>query len=369
MIQYVAKVLIFSFIALSSCSDTVNENDKNEEIGSFGTDTITLAFVGDIMCHKAQVSSALIDSTYDFRAWFQHIRPIISSADVAFANLETTLSSHGRYSGYPKFISPDELAYAIEDAGFDVVFTANNHSNDNRRKGLNHTIDVLRSTGVYHTGTFKDSLDKELNYPLIVEMAGIKIAVINYTYGANGIPTTAPNVVNFIDTIQIKVDIQKAKAMEPDLVIAYMHWGYQYHVRPNLKQIRMAKMMIREGVDHIIGAHPHVVQPIEIINDGSKDHLVAYSLGNFISNQKKPLTDRGLILLIKLEKGSAGVRLLDWNYIPVWRYIRKEPQITFEVIPTDPFLGDSLYFHNQGQYLEMINAHQYLEDIFESKVR
>ncbi len=186
-------------------------------------DTVTLLFAGDIMCHKPQVVSAQRDSTYDFTGWFQHIREIVSNADIAFANLETTLSSTGRYNGYPSFKSPDQLAVAIQQAGFDVVVTSNNHSNDTGPKGVIHTIDVLKSLGLYQTGTFRNELEKELTYPLVIEMAGLKIALLNYTYDTNGVPTRQPVAVNLIDTIQIKKEIILAKATSPDLIISFMH--------------------------------------------------------------------------------------------------------------------------------------------------
>jgi poly-gamma-glutamate synthesis protein (capsule biosynthesis protein) len=347
---------LFLIAALSSCnSNKVVDLSKKE---AFVKDTITLLFAGDIMCHKPQVVSARIDSSYDFTGWFQHIKPIIASADIAFANLETTLSSTGRYSGYPRFKSPDELAYAIYDAGFDVVVTSNNHSNDTGPNGVAHTINVLKSLGLYQTGTFKSELEKSISYPLIFEKKGLKIGLLNYTYDTNGVPTRAPAVVNLIDTIAIKKDIAKAKATDPDILISFMHWGYEYHPKPNLKQIRMTKMMLREGVDHVIGAHPHVVQPVENI-DG---HLVAYSLGNFISNQRKKLTDGGIMVEMKLLKEEEGIRLLDWRSIPVWRYINKKSSNTYEIIPTKAFRSDTAHFHNVADYKAMIKFDNYIDD-------
>lgn len=320
-------------------------------------DTITLLFAGDLMCHKPQVTSAKTGSSYAFLGWFKYIEDIIQDADIAFVNLETTLSAVGRYSGYPRFKSPDELSEAIAASGFDVVVTANNHSNDTGPRGVIHTIDQLKSLGLYQTGTFKNEVDKALTYPLIFEKAGLKMALLNYTYNTNGIPTRPPTMVNEIDTIQIKQDIAMARVNSPDLIIAFMHWGYEYHTKPNLKQQRMARMMIKAGVDHIIGAHPHVVQPIEIVDN----HLVAYSLGNFISNQKKPLTDGGIMVELKLVKTEGNTKLVDWSYIPVWRYIRREPRrSSYEILPTARYVTDTTHFESLSDLKQMVKYDQYI---------
>jgi len=350
----------FLISAFASCQ-TAEVQSSNEPI-SVVSDTITLLFAGDIMCHKPQVISAQTDSTYDFLGWFKHIKPIIERSDIAFANLETTLSSTGRYSGYPRFKSPDELAYAIEKAGFDVIVTSNNHSNDTGPKGVLHTIDVLKSLGLQQTGTFKSTIEKELFYPLVFEKAGLKIALLNYTYDTNGVPTRAPALVNLIDTLAIKKDIRQAKLANPDLIISFMHWGYEYHPKPNLKQIRMTKMMIREGVDHIIGAHPHVVQPVENL-DG---HLVAYSLGNFISNQRKKLTDGGIMVQMTVIKDNEGTRLFDWRYIPIWRYIKRAERVTYEIIPSEDFRSTPLYFP-KSDYKALIQFDDYIKDHLSDK--
>jgi len=226
MIDHRISHWIIGLLLFGACHDPVLVSDSEEDLSSL-QDTITLIFGGDIMCHKPQVTSAQKDSTYDFSGVFQYVEPIISEADIGFVNLETTLSSTGPYTGYPGFKSPDELVHAVSEAGFDVVVTANNHSNDTRAKGLIHTIDVLRSLGLYHTGTFIDSLDKALNYPLMIKHEGISIALLNYTYSTNGVPTTTPTLVNVIDSTQLKSDIRLAKSHHPDLIIAFMHWGSQ----------------------------------------------------------------------------------------------------------------------------------------------
>lgn len=357
LLYWIIGCLFFSACNVSDATPIIERESK------ITSDTITLLFAGDIMCHKPQVNSVFKDSAYDFSGWFQYVQPIIYNSDIAFANLETTLSTTGPYSGYPGFVSPDELAYGIADAGFDVIVTANNHSNDTRAKGLVHTIDVLRSVGMHHTGTFKDPLDKALHYPLIINQAGISIAILNYTYDTNGIETTAPTLVNMIDTIQMKEDIKQAKSMKVDAIIAFMHWGTQYLTRANYQQKRLTKLMIREGVDHIIGAHPHVVQPIEVRKSEGEEHLVAYSLGNVVSNQNKPLTGGGIMLEMKLVKTESTTKLYSWKYIPIWRYIRYSDKPSYEIIPTRAFFSDTAHFHSLNSYNEMVLYHEYIEGL------
>jgi len=136
---------------------------------------------------------------------------------------------------------------------------------------------------------------------------------------------------------------------------------------PSYKQRRLSKMMIREGVDHIIGAHPHVVQPIEIIKDEKGDHLIAYSLGNFISNQKKPLTDGGIMLRMRLVRDQNNIQLDHYDVVPIWRYIRAGNKNTFEVIPTSLFKSDTSHFHTIHSYLNMVKHDSYIESFFTEK--
>lgn len=363
MIERLTVICTIGLLLVMSCKRPTDNNTSGPTTPTV-SDTISLLFAGDIMCHKPQVISALQDSAYNFTGWFEHVEPIIREADIAFANLETTLSTTGRYSGYPRFKSPDELGHAVAQAGFDVIVTANNHSNDTRGKGLTHTIDVLRSLGLSHTGTFMDSLDKAMHYPLLIHEAGISIALLNYTYDTNGVPTTEPTLVNEMDSVRMKQDIQMAKAMDADMIIVFMHWGTEYRTKSNYRQRRLTKMMLREGVDHIIDAHPHVVQEVVTFGQNKKKNLVAYSLGNFISNQKKPLTDGGIMIAMKLVKRGDAVQLVSWDYIPVWRYIRPGNKNSYEVIPTNMFLSDTAHFHSIQAFEAMTRHHEYITDFF-----
>ncbi|MEO0338531.1 MAG: CapA family protein [Bacteroidota bacterium] len=309
---------------------------------------LNMIFVGDIMGHGPQIKSAEVikDSIYNYKPCFEYVAPIIQEADLAIGNLELTLPGKGPYSGYPRFRSPDQIADALQQAGFDLLVTANNHSNDGNKIGVENTIKTLRSRYFYQTGTFLNQLDRDVFYPLIVYKGVFKIAFLNYTYGTNGLPTPAPTIVNLIDEDQIKADLETARQLEPDFIIVLMHWGYEYQINENKEQKALSKKIFEWGGDLIVGAHPHVVQPVKKISVSRPDSsvyegVVAYSLGNFISNQRKTLTDLGLMFDIKLEKNllTNKTHLVDHSYIPVYRHIEtpKSGKRTYRVLPISTF--------------------------------
>ncbi len=290
------------------------------------TDTLRLLFVGDVMGHTPQIKSAEVrPGVYDYHDPFKFVAPFIQQADLAIGNLEVTLPGKPPYKGYPMFRSPDALADGLKDAGFDVLVTANNHSNDSRGAGVISTIETLRNAGFWQTGTFKNEKERSVFYPLILYKNDFKLALLNYTYGTNGIPTEAPTIVNLIDTVQIAKDLAEARARKPHFIIVMMHWGLEYQLTENNDQRAIARFLIRNGADLIIGAHPHVVQPIREEEVGGKKVVVAYSLGNFISNQQQPHTDGGIMFQVELlhKKGVPYATVGKYGYQPVWRYIHQ----------------------------------------------
>jgi len=308
------------------------------------TDTLRLIFAGDIMGHAPQIKSAEVvaGKKYDYAPCFKFVKPILERADLAIGNLELTLPGKPPYNGYPMFRSPDALADALKDAGFDILVTANNHSNDSRGAGVVSTINTLRELGFYQTGTFKNATDRGNTYPLMMYKNNFKLAFLNYTYGTNGVPTDAPTIVNLIDTVQIKKDLAEARARKPHFIIVVMHWGLEYQLTENAEQRSLAKFLIRHGADMVIGAHPHVVQPIRTervtMPDGSaKEAIVVYSLGNFISNQQQPNTDGGILFQVDLlkQKGSPKITVANAGIIPIWRYVHKPAggKSTFYALP------------------------------------
>ena len=281
---------------------------------------VSLLFVGDLMQHQAQIDAALqADSSYAYDHCFSLVKDDIQRADLAIGNFETTLGGKP-YKGYPQFSSPDEYLHAIKEAGFDILSTANNHSLDRRRKGLERTLTLIDSAGLAAVGTYRDAHDRQERYPLLVEKNGVRIAFLCATYGTNGIGITAPNIVNSLDREELAADIRVARAMKPDALIALLHWGNEYQREPSEEQRNLAQWLIGQGVDHIIGSHPHVIQPIARIphTEYPTQHAVVYSLGNYISNMSIAHGDVGLVVELVLEKIGSTTRLKSLDSHHVW---------------------------------------------------
>ena len=279
-----------------------------------------LVFAGDVMQHKQQLDEArLHDGTYSYSHWYRHISKEIKGNDIAIANLETPIYKED-FSGYPTFCAPDSFLYAIRDAGFNVVLFANNHCFDKGKKGAMHTLDLLDSLNIAHCGVYRNIHEREERYPLILEKNGIKIAILNYTYGTNGNNTPEPMVVNTIDKPTIEDDIFKAKSKGADIIIACMHWGDEY-VRIAPKRVQeLSHWLIEQGVDHIIGNHPHIIQPIEIREEAETpdEHSVVYSTGNLVSNMSLRGTDGGMMIRMEIRKIMNYTRVASLEYLLTW---------------------------------------------------
>ena len=304
---------------------------------------IRLLFVGDLMQHQAQIDAALrSDSSYDYTHCFSLVKERISSADLAIGNFEVTLGGKP-YRGYPQFSAPDEYLYAIKDIGFDILATANNHSLDRRRRGLERTLALIDSSGLHAVGTYRDVADRKERYPLIVEKNGLRIALLCATYATNGIATTPPNIVNSLDRKELATDINTARAMKVDVIIAIVHWGNEYQQQPHAEQRDLALWLIEQGVDHVIGSHPHVIQPIELVphTDYPTQHAIVYSLGNFVSNMSIPHGDVGLMVELIIEKIAHVTRLKRLTPHLVWtERAALSRSGDFRIIPEDTIPHD-----------------------------
>ncbi|MBR5936598.1 MAG: CapA family protein [Bacteroidaceae bacterium] len=281
-------------------------------------DSISLYFAGDMMQHKAQLQAARRpNGTYDYSGCFIQVIPEIEAADIAVCNFETTLGG-APYTGYPQFCSPDAFALAVRDAGFDIFLTANNHCLDRRNRGLIRTLDILDSLGIGHLGTYRNQAERDSLYPYIIEHGTMRIALLNYTYDTNGIPVAPPCIVNYIDTTQIKADVIRARQLHADCIIACMHWGTEYRTEPDASQKKLERWLYSIGVNHIIGGHPHVVQPVRTLPHEyyADRHLTVWSLGNYISNMTAPRTDHGLAVTLHLLKIGAATTLRYYDLHP-----------------------------------------------------
>lgn len=274
---------------------------------------LTLVFSGDVMQHMPQVNAARSeDGSFDYSSCFQYIAPFWKSADFAVVNLETTLSEGGPYSGYPRFASPKALASALKDAGVDVTVLANNHCCDRGERGIRTTVRTVDSLGLHYAGVYTDSVLSRK--PLILRKNNYRVALLNATYGTNGLPIPKGTVVHLIDTVRMAEEVRVARRDSATHIILFVHWGEEYQRRPNGEQRRLADWCRRQGIDAVIGSHPHVAQPIDTAE------RVVWSLGNFVSNQRKRYQDGGLNVRVTLSFFGKPVI----ESLPHWVWLSNE---------------------------------------------
>jgi poly-gamma-glutamate synthesis protein (capsule biosynthesis protein) len=340
------KALAGIFFICLTASLFCQETSKSEQ-------KLSLLFIGDIMGHDTQIWAAenTATHTYDYNEVFSYIKSEISEADVAIANFEVTLAGPP-YKGYPQFSSPAAFAVACRDAGIDYLVTANNHAADRGKDGIVGTINRLDSIGMPHTGTFIDQDAKENLQPLIIRKNDISVALLNYTYGTNGINVPEPVIVNMLDKNLVTSDIVKAKSLNPDVVVLFLHWGTEYDTIPSQSQIDMAEYFFSQGVDLIIGSHPHVLQKMIWYKERNK--AVVFSLGNFVSNQRKPKTDGGSMVRIELAKNGNTVTITDAGYYLTWVYTPLvKYSLRFFILPCSEFENRPDFFVNPADYAQM----------------
>ena len=278
--------------------------------------TVNLVFVGDAMQHAPQITAAQQpDGTYDYSPCFQYLVDDITWADLAVVNLECPLGGKP-YTGYPCFSAPDSYAMQLKDVGFDLFLTANNHCLDRRDKGLARTFHTLDSMGIAHIGTYPDQHERDRRIPYMVNIKGMNIAFLDYTYGTNGIPIKGNVIVDFIDQQQIADDIALARERGAHAICVNLHWGIEYQLKPVASQRTLADWLFTQGVDLIIGGHPHVVEPMEVrySEDYDKKVLLVYSMGNFISNQSDIDCRGGAMVKVSLRMENGHAVIVDPHY-------------------------------------------------------
>lgn len=313
------------FLLLLTMSASACNHAGRADSDSLSTDSVALVpeehhlsllVAGDLMQHMPQVNAArLPDGSYSYDECFAAVRPEVERADVAIANLEVTLAGPP-YRGYPQFSAPDDFLRGVIGAGFDVLLTANNHCVDTYRRGFERTLDMMDSLGVAHLGTYRNGDERRQHYPFLLERNGLRVVLLNFTYDTNGIPVPEPCVVNLMDTLEMAADIERARQMQPDVIIALPHWGLEYQTLPSDEQREVAALLLAHGVDHIVGGHPHVAQPLELLNNGK--NLVAWSMGNVVSNQTMPNTYGGYMVRLELTKRDSVTTLSDCGYALYW---------------------------------------------------
>ena len=309
----------------------------------------TLTAVGDIMMHKPQTTAGYRAATksYSFDHFFTEVKEFLEGGDWVIGNLETPLAgAEAGYSGYPRFNAPAALAQALKKAGFNILVTANNHTLDQGKKGLLKTLAHIQQQGLQPVGTA--SSPQEAAKVLMVEKRQIKMGILAYTYGTNGIPIPKGQdyLVTLIDKQKIKKDIAKAQQLGADIVTVALHFGTEYQRKPNTQQKSLVAHCIQAGADIVLGSHPHVVQPYEVFEltekSGKKRKAVAiYSLGNFISNQRQKYRALGLIFNVKVRKEwpQGTTSIIGVDAVPTWvhRY-QQGKRRRYRILPLEKVL-------------------------------
>ena len=339
------------------------------------TAAATVAATGDVLMHYPVIKTGLDSATgeYNFDSMFTYFDDYVTKADYAVANLETTLcgTDNGyKYQGYPRFNCPDGIVGSVQRAGFDMLLTANNHSYDTGETGFLRTLSVIDDSGLARLGTNAD--ESEPSY-IIQDVNGIKIGMICYTYetedddpvckSLNGIRLTekASSLVNTFSYLrledfyaELEGHLVAMKAEGAQASILFIHWGSEYQTRENDKQRAMAQAICDLGVDVIVGGHPHVVQPVELLTSQTNpEHqtVCLYSMGNAVSNQRIEqipsaggYTEDGVLFQVTFALYSDGTVLLEKaELLPTWVNLTtgaESGKRAYEIIPLDKSVED-----------------------------
>jgi poly-gamma-glutamate synthesis protein (capsule biosynthesis protein) len=344
-------------------------------------DTVTISFTGDVMQHGAQIDAALKKGggkNYNYENAFKYVAPLFRQADYMVANMEFTVGTKP-YTGYPCFSAPPEIASAAKNAGIDLFLMANNHICDKNAGGLKKTLDAYENLDMPKIGAYRDKKQADTASVILVELKGMKFAMFNYTYDTNGLPIPEPYYVNLQDSTEIKKHIRQAKAMGADIIIALPHWGIEYVLAPVAEQKQYAKMMFREGVNAIIGGHPHVPEEGYIyvkrqqgpMAKDSVENIVFYSMGNYISNMSRSgWTSTGMLITLSFtrDRGTGKVKMLmpDWKYL--WCFRPGQYTEDFSVVPIEEFLQGK-DFNSGGKTPTQIQAFKTLEDHYQQIIQ
>lgn len=334
--------------------------------------TFTLSATGDLLMHLTVVNATAVEGGYDFAPIFTFFKDYVQAADLAAANLETTLAGLGngyKYSGYPRFNCPDDIVTGAKNAGFDLLLTANNHAYDTSTTGLTRTVDVIKEKGLLYLGT-KDTAD-EPDF-MMAEQGGIRLGLMCYTYETNSEPDKkAPNgltmktadapLMNTFDYTnlemfyqQIRQSLAQMKQQGANASVLFIHWGNEYQTKQNAKQTEIAQALCDLGVDVIIGGHPHVVQPVDLLTstkDENHKTVCLYSMGNAVSNQRRANmnlktghTEDGVLFSVTFARYTDGTVILESaDLLPTWVNMDIHPETgkkAYMILPLDRAIED-----------------------------
>ena len=325
---------------MNSDKSHIDKSNKSEELKNEikeNKSEVEIFAMGDMIFHQPIVKNYKTENSFDFTPIFQNISEDINEADIAIANFEGSVNSNRALSGFPLFNFPKESISSLKNVGFDVLSTANNHCLDTGIDGLAETISVINENNMKSFGTFTEDIDKGI----VVEEKGIKIGLISFTDTLNGMDSLMRgkeySVNNFSQDVES--DIKKLKD-KSDIVIVYTHWGNEYQLVPNERQIYLKEKLQEYGADIILGSHPHVLQKYEVEEKNNKKYFTIYSMGNALSNQrvenlKKSGVDTGAIvkLIIEKDNNTKDTNLKSYGVYPTYvdRY-RKNGKLNYDII-------------------------------------
>ena len=337
--------LLFAFIAIASLAIVIfilnipsiinNENKlltknvpTNQQSSSTASEdkevhTARITASGDMLYHDIVYGSAFDGHSYDFKNDYEQITPLVSSADLALGDFEGTINPDRPLAGYPIFNAPEEVVQSIKDAGYDVLDLAHNHILDTGISGLKYTATAFRKAGLDIFGVKVDPNEGIL----VKEVNGIKVAILGFSYGFNGIEASISkedydNHLYDLDMDKVKEQIEKAEQIA-DFTIIMPQMGVEYQLTPTDAQVDTYHKMIEWGADVVFGGHPHVAEPTETIEKDGQKKFIIYSMGNLLSNQRietldKIWTERGVIMDITIQKEGNQTTLTSVQAHPTW---------------------------------------------------
>lgn len=360
----VVAIILYTFKFFNS----LNYEDKNKIENNVSDVKIAkIVANGDILYHDVLYWSAKNNNgSYDFDPYFEYVKDIISGADLAIGDYEGTISDKHSLSGYPLFNAPKEVAQSMKNIGYDIVDLAHNHILDTGLYGLKNTYKQFKDIGLTPIGVYVESNREQANI-VVKEVNGIKIAFLAYSYGFNGLESSLSkeeynNYLSDLDEEKMKREIEKAEQIA-DVTIIMPQMGIEYNIYPTDAQKKLYRKMIDWGADVVLGGHPHVVEPAEIIEKDNNKKLIIYSMGNFISNQtyemmagvaNRKWTERGLLMDITFEKNGDNTVIKNAKAHPTivianakGTYYNKYPLFDYRVIIIEDFLPNGKYY---GKY-------------------
>ena len=353
--QKITAFLLTAALVLSA-SSAYGESGSDDPLSEVSPDSsaseITLMFTGDLMCQPSQQTAAFNGRTYNFEPTFKYVKNIFDNADFVVGNLETLISKSlplskdmQRLQSKPFLNGPEAYLDALEYAGFDAIIMANNHGCDGGELGITETLDALDEREIPHTGLFRDSSEKRY---LILEQNGIKVGILSYATYFNKkekflSEDKRESMINRTTQAKINADVKALKAEGADFIIAYNHCGTEYSQEPAARQETYGIMFAIAGVNYIIGSHPHVLQPFDLIRFNDLKVPYIYSMGNFASSMIDPITKETIVLSLTLKKSESGeVILADQEYYPCYMLDEYEGN-SFVIMPEDERYNDGFY--------------------------